>query len=66
MQQYFDYHYNGPAFELFGTGHLISLAIVLIGSNYMYTLRKSAINLLDESRWSDTIFRNTRKSGRPE
>lgn len=29
MQQYFDYHYDGPAFELFGAGHLLSLAIVV-------------------------------------
>ncbi len=28
MQKYFDYHYEGPAFELFGTGHLITLAII--------------------------------------
>jgi len=53
MQQYFDYNYNGPAFELFGTGHLVSLAIVAAAS-------------ANTSPWSDTILRNTRKSGRPE
>lgn len=28
MQQYFAYDYNGGAFELFGTGHLVYLALV--------------------------------------
>jgi hypothetical integral membrane protein (TIGR02206 family) len=28
MQQYFDYHYDGPAFELFGAGHLLTIVIV--------------------------------------
>jgi len=28
MRQYLDYHYDGPAFELFGAGHLLSVAIV--------------------------------------
>lgn len=28
MQQYFTNLYNGPAFELFGSGHLVSLALV--------------------------------------
>ena len=26
--QYFDYQYDGPPFELFGTGHLLTVAIV--------------------------------------
>ena len=30
MQQYFDYHYTGPAFELFGPGHLVALVIVAL------------------------------------
>ena len=28
MQQYFAYDYDGGAFELFGTGHLVYLAIL--------------------------------------
>lgn len=28
MARYFDYNYDGPPFELFGTGHLISLAVI--------------------------------------
>ena len=28
MQQYFDYYHDGPEFDLFGTGHLASLAII--------------------------------------
>lgn len=28
MQKYFDFHYDGPGFELFGTGHLMALAII--------------------------------------
>ena len=28
VTQYFDYNYSGPAFELFGTGHLIALSII--------------------------------------
>ncbi len=28
MYQYFDYNYDGPPFELYGTGHLIALGIV--------------------------------------
>ena len=41
MQTNFDYHYHGPAFELFGAGHLL-------GSNYMYTRQKPATaSLLD-------------------
>jgi len=35
MQQYFDYHYNGPSFELFGTGHLVSLAIVAAAAAFL-------------------------------
>ena len=36
MARYFDYNYDGPPFELFGTGHLISLAViyVLLTRNY--------------------------------
>ncbi len=26
--KYFDYHYQGPAFELFGPGHLLALALI--------------------------------------
>lgn len=29
MRQYFGYHYDGGSFELFGTGHLVYLGIVL-------------------------------------
>ena len=29
MQQYLAHDYDGPAFELFGTGHIVSLAIML-------------------------------------
>jgi hypothetical integral membrane protein (TIGR02206 family) len=28
MQRYFDYYHDGPAFALFGTGHLAALAII--------------------------------------
>ena len=35
MQQYFDYQYNGPAFDLFGTGHLLSLAIVAAATAFL-------------------------------
>ena len=28
VTQYFEYHYAGPAFELFGTGHLFAMAII--------------------------------------
>ncbi len=35
MQQYFDYHYAGPGFELFGTGHLVSIAIVATVSAFL-------------------------------
>lgn len=28
MQKYLDYHYDGPAFELLGTGHLLAVSIV--------------------------------------
>lgn len=35
MQQYFDYHYAGPAFELFGAGHLLSVAIVAAAVAYL-------------------------------
>ena len=28
MQKYLDYHYDGPAFELFGAGHLLAVSIV--------------------------------------
>lgn len=28
MEQYFEYNYPGPAFELFGAGHLLSIAII--------------------------------------
>ena len=28
MRTYLDYHYNGPAFESLGTGHLLAIAIV--------------------------------------
>jgi hypothetical integral membrane protein (TIGR02206 family) len=28
MRQYFEYNYEGPGFELFGTGHLAALAII--------------------------------------
>ena len=29
MQKYLDYHYDGPAFELLGTGHLLAVSIVV-------------------------------------
>ena len=35
MQQYFDYHYDGPAFDLFGAGHLLSVAIVTVIAAYL-------------------------------
>jgi len=35
MQQYFDYQYNGPAFELFGPGHLLALAIVAFACAFL-------------------------------
>jgi len=28
MGHYFDYDYSGPAFDLFGTGHLVALAVI--------------------------------------
>ncbi len=28
MQEYFDYHYEGPGFELFGTGHILALSVI--------------------------------------
>jgi len=28
MARYFDYHYTGPAFDLFGPAHLTALAII--------------------------------------
>jgi hypothetical integral membrane protein (TIGR02206 family) len=30
MQQYFAYDYSGPAFELFGAGHLVYLALMVV------------------------------------
>jgi hypothetical protein len=27
--RYFDYNYDGPPFELFGTGHLLAVTIIL-------------------------------------
>lgn len=35
MQKYFDYNYDGPAFELFGTGHLVVLALVAASSAWL-------------------------------
>ncbi len=30
MEKFFDYHYEGPAFALFGAGHLLALGIIAI------------------------------------
>ena len=35
MQQYVDYHYDGPAFDLFGAGHLLAMAIVAAVATYL-------------------------------
>lgn len=35
MQRYFEYHYTGPAFELFGVDHLASLGIIAAVSAFL-------------------------------
>lgn len=64
MDQFFGKDFSGPAFELFGTGHLIALAVILLFNLSFLFLRRSgepvrkavryglaAVLILDEIAW---------------
>ena len=57
MSKYFEFHYDGPPFELYGTGHVVFVTGVnyLLGSNYMYSMHKpetaSALDLMGPWPW---------------
>lgn len=40
MERYFDYHYDGPAFELFGPGHLTALGILAAIITVLFVSRR--------------------------
>jgi hypothetical integral membrane protein (TIGR02206 family) len=51
MQQYFDADYSGPAFELFGTGHLIYFGVIVAVILYLFRGRRT---------WNDDMKRRGR------